>query len=209
MWSWEQFDGHDRMPIVTLHLEASWLPIWCWISPNRWAIGPRLNRDREPRSWFNFNRCRPIFAICLRKLHVIFWHCLSDGDRMLQSVPRVFKVRGRSRIIVAIWWRSRNPEPSSVRRRSDRQDWSDFSVSGWCTMITLWWKLDTSDSSTCHQVSPLIAFTYALLPVHGYLMIAWTRVHVISAILTTSTPAVLHRSLQKKNVWEQSPTQKK
>ena len=54
------------------------------------------------------------------------------------------------------------------------------------TVIKSRWKSNSSDVSTCHQVSPLIAFTYVSFPARVHLMIAWTRVHAISAVLTAS-----------------------
>ena len=46
--------------------------------------------------------------------------------------------------------------------------------------------------AVCHKVSPLINFTYAIIPARASLMIARTRVHAISAIRSHPTLAFVH-----------------
>ena len=96
-----------------------------------------------------------------------------------------------------------------VRPRSSDEDLMKIRSRPRSTTIKLRWKSDTSDASTCHQVSPLIAFTYASFPARVYLMIAWTRVHVISAVLTASNACrVAMSSAKEKRVGTLSHTEK-
>ena len=101
--SWERFPWHWSW----LQSRDESAPIWRWISPNHGVIGPRSNHDREPRSWFNFNRCSPIWSGRLggpdRVIKLIF-RLPSDGDSPPDEASTV-------------WWRSDAPCVSTKRRR--------------------------------------------------------------------------------------------
>ena len=90
-------------------------------------------------------------------------------SRCVHAVPPIAKDRDR-------------PHNASDRTRSLPSDETTSDEA----MMKSWRRLDAPGTSTCHQVSPLIAFTYALFPARGYLMIAWTPVRAIFAVLTAS-----------------------
>ena len=109
--------GYDRATIVVKPRSTSsdefgrgvaliprWMGLWSRLilapmarrsGNDRVAIGPRSRRDRVLLST------------------MICWRRPSDGDRTVQRVPRLAKVRGRSRVVVAVWWRSRDHRVST------------------------------------------------------------------------------------------------
>ena len=71
-------------------------------------------------------------------------------------------------------------------------------------------KIGDPRVSTWRPVSPLIVTTYPLNYAPAWSMIAWTRVHAISAVLMESDTHLQSTSPEKgKTVWEHSPTRKK
>ena len=79
-------------------------------------------------------------------------------------------------------------------------------------IVVLWWRSPWSCTPCASTRRQVIGKSISLKPDFAHVcwwMIGWTRVHAIDALRLDRTLALPPRRMQKKNVWEHSPTRRK
>ena len=171
--------GHDRELIV--------ISIFQWMPSD-----DRGGDSAMKESWSRLDRT----AIVVRSRHdrgllprvfpAVRWRSRPYENLTRQRVPRSFN----GDRLMAIHRPMKRPPSAgdltlhaSPRREEDR-------ASSWPSdrdrAVFIWWRSGDSPNATCPKVSPKIASTYSIFYARVPLMIAWTRVHAIIIVPTTS-----------------------
>ena len=119
MWSWERFDGVvGTIPFggfVAPDLALIVASIPCQISPDRGAIGPRSNHNREPWSWVMLSRCRPMEIRRSKEFHALLrWEEIGENHGHLMEITRSISIACLMTIERAISVHASAGEPSDV-----------------------------------------------------------------------------------------------
>ena len=139
--------------------------------------------------WF---RSHPIVLYCLRWLHVVHWHRPFDGDLMLRKAPRIARWEKD-----VSWWIIRRYDESRPSNGIPCRSHNLVNKSGPSSMLHIQCRSEALEPSTCRKVCRWSPHLLLIFKHVSWLMIAWTQVHAINGLRSSSTALMQPRVLQR------------